>query len=165
MKYLILTASVNQPATHISPTGNSVHVKEFADGITINSPVMILTSLSGYVPLSELQTKQFVAVAKATDQYNRAVAKGTTVTDPTNLSARITLASADGDRNNFTQLLAHLTNAGTADTESITIADLTGTLHTMTVKQFKKLMIAYGHAYYAMWTALQQQIATAGSTV
>lgn len=163
MQYLILPSTVTLPATHTSPTGDLVHVRTFADNAKIHSPHSVVATLTGYTPLSAASISQSSAQAIIDAQYAAIIAKGVTLTDPSK-PGTITLAADDAARSNFTQLLTHLANAESVSStvsETITVEDLSGRLHVMTVKQFQKLMADYGRTCYALWTAYRQKAAAA----
>ena len=91
--------------------------------------------------------------------YNRAQQEGITIQG-------ITLAAGDKDRSLFSQMLVLLREAeDLLSDESAriafraspqTIADAQGGTHTMTVTELRGLLVAYGAAYQALWTAAQQ---------
>ena len=80
----------------------------------------------------------------------------------------ITLAAADKDRSLFAQGLILLREAENLqpDEESKaafrasmqTIADASGVTHTMNVTDLRTLLVAYGAAYQALWTAAAQPV-------
>ena len=166
MRYVVLPPAVNRAATHISPGGENVCVVPVPEEAVIHSLKSVLSAITGYTPLTTSEADRAAARVSADFRYAAQLAEGITLTDPTRLASTLTLAAGEVDRNNFTQLLAHLTNAEgvvSSPTDAITIADSAGILHTMMVKQFRALMADYGPGCYAWWTAYRQQVAAATS--
>jgi hypothetical protein len=84
--------------------------------------------------------------------YHLALAAGYTVP-----GLGITLATQESDRNAFTGLLTLVNEAVSAglqtEASSVTIADITGTPHTVTVAQLRGIMLGYGQHLSTLWAA------------
>lgn len=109
-------------------------------------------------PFVMLKNKRLREVKSA---FDVAVAGGITVQG-------ITLRAADADRNAFAQLLVMLREAEAlqAAPESVSIADITGATHAMTVAGVRALLVAYGAAYQRLWlsmTAAKNAVAAAAN--
>ena len=178
MKYLVIPA-VKIPVTHKAPDGQLVNVHGVCNSATIYSQNPVVTDLTGYKPISSDGDRQVptdkeraAAVEKVTTTYNKLVAAGVTLPNPT--GGTITLANADTDRNNFTQMISHLSNLeGTLTGASLTafpnlpvsILDKNGKMFTMTITQVRMLIADYGRACLTDWTAFQLQLTQiAGAT-
>lgn len=62
-----------------------------------------------------------------------------------------TLGISDSDRFNWTQLLVLLRESGAADTTNVTIADISGSMHNITLADFRQKMVAAGIYYQQLW--------------
>ena len=69
----------------------------------------------------------------------------------------ITIAIADGDRQQFNDLEQHLTRKAVADEQPVGIKLLDGSLHQLTRGQFHQLLIRAGDYYLSLWSNLQQK--------
>ena len=176
MKYLVIPA-VKIPATHKAPDGQLVNVHGIIDRAIVHSQHPVVTELTGYKAISNnrktpTDKERMTAVEKVTSAYNKLVAAGVTLPSPT--GGAITLASTDTDRNNFTQMISHLSNLEetlTGDSltvflnSPVSILDKSGKMFTMTVTQVRTLIADYGLACLANWTAFQLQLTQiAGAT-
>lgn len=111
--------------------------------------------------LDAVQAQRAIITAKRTRRGELASAERNGIT-----ISGIRLAAADRDRSMFAQMLVMLReaedllpdeSAKTAFRASQqTIADAQGGTHTMTVTEVRALLVAYGAAYQALWTAAAQ---------
>jgi hypothetical protein len=69
----------------------------------------------------------------------------------------ITLALQESDRNAFTGLLTMINEAVSAglkaETDTVTIADISGVAHSVTIAQLRGVMLGYGNHLSALWGA------------
>ena len=72
----------------------------------------------------------------------------------------ITVSISDGDRQQFDLLDNHLKRAGAADTDDVTIADLNGQPHTLTVSEFRALLVRAGAYYLVLWETKVSAVTT-----
>lgn len=63
------------------------------------------------------------------------------------------LGMLDSDRNSFTQLLVLLREAQAPDYMNVSVADTSGSLHSMPVSTFREVMVSYGMFYNMIWAA------------
>jgi hypothetical protein len=63
------------------------------------------------------------------------------------------LATAETDQNAFTRLLQLLGTAQAPDEMPITIADVEGQRHEVTVARLREIMVGYGFEIHARWTS------------
>lgn len=66
-------------------------------------------------------------------------------------SGGIKLAVEEQDQNAFARMNTLIDLAGMADTDSITIKDIDGISHEITVTEFKAIMVAYGNYCYSQF--------------
>lgn len=70
-----------------------------------------------------------------------------------------TIGITDADRSQFTQLLVIFQTASAPDDTDVSIADITGQLHQVTLADFRTLMVAAGLYYQTLWTNYKTAIA------
>jgi len=83
--------------------------------------------------------------ARIEADFQAAIAAGITVSG-------ITLAANDSDRARFVELLTLLREANAPEDMPVTIADIAGTTHRVTVADLRRIMVQYGLAVQANWT-------------
>ena len=147
MKFLI---TPNPKGAYVTFAGISVditasdHGKDYADEAAF-ATAFKLTTRAAY---AEKQTAQ----AKLQKEFEADLAKGYA-----DKELGITIAIADGDRQQFNDLEQHFTRKAVPDDQPVTIKLLDGSLHQITRGQFHELLILAGDYYLSLWSTLQQK--------
>jgi hypothetical protein len=174
MKYVVIP-DTSAAANYTEANGTKVRVRAVADLAHVSGPATVVANLDGLrpIPYTAAQQQQFAraqaAKAAAIEQaYQAQLAGGITV-------GALTLAASESDQNSFSRLITLLATAEAAlsgataeaafESSSQTIADQSGAAHTMTISALRSLIISYGQAIAALWTAkATRQAAAAAAT-
>ena len=70
-----------------------------------------------------------------------------------------TIGITDADRNQWVQLLVMMREGNAPDDTTVSISDITGQLHQVTLAEFRTLMVAAGLYYQTLWTNYKTAIA------
>lgn len=150
MKFLIVP---NPKGTYVTSAGFPVniapseHGKDYADEATFATAFKLTTE--------DAYAQKQTALAKLQKEFEADLAKGYADKD-----LGVTIAIADGDRQQFNDLEQHLSRKAVADDEPVTIKLLDGSLHQITRGQFHQLLIRAGDYYLSLWSTLQQKKST-----
>jgi len=114
-----------------------------------HGPVFISGTASPTLATVQLALARRVAIQSLASSYAATLATGITVTSG---SLTVTLAAQPSDQQQFNELLTLLNTAPMPPT--LTITDITGNPHTVTVAQYYSLVGSYGQQIAALLNAL-----------
>jgi hypothetical protein len=168
MKTILIPTSEDNPAGFLH-AGNPVLCQQVPDDYQTDPASVVLqgsiqecvrngTLSSRPLPLHVLKNRK---QAKWQSEFSKRIAAGITIED-------ITLRADESDRSAFSQLLVLLRESEIAgmSPETVQIADLTGSLHTVSIDAARRLLIAYGDQYHQIWASymtFKKRIADASS--